>query len=131
MKTSGIKAVRPYRPPLTITFNDRLLGIYPSPLLLRYYGEGEKENRMSTISEKKLLSGQTPESVERRLALESVRKQMRTFAHQAQEYFDRVQADVENYKFIVEKHGEWVEVEVVFKAYIHPKAIEAANIIPK
>ncbi len=61
---------------------------------------------MSTISEKKLLSGQTPESVERRLALESVRKQMRTFAHQAQEYFDRVQADVENYKFIVEKHGE-------------------------
>ncbi len=56
---------------------------------------------------------------------------MLSFGNQVHEYFDHIQADVENYKFTVEKHGDGVEVEVVFKAFVHPKLSEAAKIIPK
>ncbi|HZW56456.1 MAG TPA: hypothetical protein VFF30_09225 [Nitrososphaerales archaeon] len=56
---------------------------------------------------------------------------MLSFGNQVHEYFDHIQADVENYKFTVEKHGDGVEVEVVFKAFVHPKLSEAATIIPK
>ena len=44
------------------------------------------------------------ERKELRLAMETVRRQMQTFGNQLHEYFDHIQADVENYKFIVEKH---------------------------
>ena len=47
------------------------------------------------------------------------------------EYLEHIQADVENYKFTVEKHGEGIEIEVSFKAFVHPKVNEAAKIIPK
>lgn len=67
-----------------------------------------------------------------RLALEEIRKQMTGFGNQLLEYFDHIQAQVENYKFTVEKHGEGVEVEVQFKAHIHPKtSSDASKIVPK
>lgn len=71
------------------------------------------------------------EQREHRLALEEVRKQMTAFGNQIMEYFDHARADVENYKFTIEKHGDGVEVEVQFKAYVHPKTEEASKIIPK
>ena len=68
---------------------------------------------------------------EHRLTLEDVRKRVLAIGNEVHEYFEHIGADVENYKFTVEKHGEGIEVEVVFKAYVHPKTSEAAKIIPK
>jgi RNA binding exosome subunit len=68
---------------------------------------------------------------EHRMDFDDVRKQVLTFGNQLHEYFDKVQADVQNYKFTVEKHGDGVEVEIQLKAYVHPKGNEAVNIIPK
>jgi hypothetical protein len=81
---------------------------------------------MSTVTEKRPLTND-----EHRLALESVRKQMLTFGNQMHEYFEHIQANVENYKFAVEKHGDGIEIEVSFKAFVHPKINEAAKVIPK
>jgi hypothetical protein len=55
------------------------------------------------------------------LVIEQVRKQIMTFGDQIREYFDSVQAETEHYKFTDEKHGEGIEIEAHFKAYIHPK----------
>ena len=71
---------------------------------------------------------------EHRLAMEEVRKQVMTFGNQLHDYFgqmNHIQAEVENYKFTLEKKGEGIDVEVLFKAYVHPKQIEVARIVPK
>jgi len=68
---------------------------------------------------------------EHRMSTEDVRRQIMTFGDQIHEYFDTTQAEVENYKFTVEKHGEGVQVEIQFKAYVHPKSSDASKIIPK
>jgi hypothetical protein len=60
--------------------------------------------------------------------LETARHQMEQFGKEIREYLNRVEANVEGYKFSVEKRGEGIEVEVEFKALIHPKT--RAN-IPK
>ena len=83
-----------------------------------------------TTGEKKVSTTGFPHE-EHRAALENVRKQMVVFGNQLHEYFQHTQAEVENYKFTVEKHGEGIEVELLFKAYVHPKISEAAKIIPK
>ncbi len=86
---------------------------------------------MSTVTTEKKTTVNEGERSEHRLAMESVRKQMLTFGNQMHEYFEHIQADVENYKFTVEKHGDGIEIEVSFKAFVHPKTNEAASIIPK
>ncbi len=83
---------------------------------------------MSTIATEKK---PTEQRNEMRLALENVRGQVLTFSNQIQEYLTNIQAEVENYKFSVEKHGDGVEVEIDFKAFVHPKLSEASKIIPK
>jgi hypothetical protein len=55
---------------------------------------------------------------------------MLAFGNEIHEYFDHISADVENYKFTAEKHGEGVEVEITFKAFVHPRQNEASKIIP-
>jgi len=59
-----------------------------------------------TTEEKKVLQKASFERTEHRLALENARKQMLTFGNQMHEYLEHIQADVENYKFTVEKHGD-------------------------
>lgn len=86
---------------------------------------------MSTVTTEKKTPAKEGERSEEKLAMESVRKQMLTFGNQMHEYFEHIQADVENYKFTVEKHGDGIEIEVSFKAFVHPKTNEAAKIIPK
>jgi predicted RNase H-like nuclease (RuvC/YqgF family) len=72
---------------------------------------------------------------EHRMDLEEVRKQVMTYGKEIHDYFDHMnhlQAEVENYKFSVEKHGEGIEVEVQLKAYVHPKKPnDVSKIIPK
>ncbi len=60
-------------------------------------------------------------SQEQRMSLENVRRQILTFGNEIHAYLEKVEANVEGYKFSVEKHGDGVEVEVEFKALIHPK----------
>jgi hypothetical protein len=55
------------------------------------------------------------------VSMESVRHQLVTYGNEIEEYLKRVDANVEGYKFSVEKRGEGIEVEVEFKALIHPK----------
>jgi hypothetical protein len=62
------------------------------------------------------------------VTLEAARRQMVQFGNEIQEYLTRLEANVEGYKFSVEKRGEGLEVEVEFKALIHAKT--RAN-IPK
>lgn len=56
-----------------------------------------------------------------RFNLEGVRKQMLQFGHQMEDYLNKIEANVEGYKFSVEKRGDGVELEVEFKAVIRPK----------
>ncbi len=71
------------------------------------------------------------EPIEHPATLESVRHQILSFGTQIHEYLTRVEANVEDYKFNVQKKGDGVEVEVEFKALIQPKAHPALKIIPK
>ncbi len=71
------------------------------------------------------------EAGEHHVSLEDIRHQILSFGTQIHEYLGKVEADVEGYRFTVEKHGDGVEVEVQFKAFIHGKSSPAAKIIPK
>lgn len=71
------------------------------------------------------------EKVEYSEALENARRRMLAFGNEIREYLEHVRADIENYKFTAEKHGEGLEIEVAFKAFVHPKVNEASKIIPK
>lgn len=82
----------------------------------------------TTLIEKK---PQTEESKTLRFDMEDVRKEIHTLSSQVQEYLDHFQAEVENYKFTVEKNGNGLEVEVNFRALIRQKDNEASKIIPK
>ena len=62
------------------------------------------------------------------VSLENVRRQMVQFGQEIEQYLGRVEANVEGYKFTVEKRGDGLEVEVEFKALFHPRT--RAN-IPK
>lgn len=68
-------------------------------------------------------------SEQERPTLETTRRQMVQLSHEIREYLSRIEANVEGYKFHVEKHGDGIEVEVEFKALIHPKTTRAN--IPK
>jgi len=88
---------------------------------------------MSTVAMEKKTNLPTNEgkiNPENSQSLESVRKQILTFGNSLQGYFEHIQADVENYKFVVEKHGEGVEIEITFKAFVHSKTDEATKKIP-
>ena len=63
----------------------------------------------------------TKVSEEHHATMENVRRQMLTYGKEIEEYLSRVEANVEGYKFSVEKRGEGIEVDVEFKALIHPK----------
>ena len=46
---------------------------------------------------------------------------MVTYGSEIQQYLKNVDARVDGYRFSVEKQGDGLEVEVQFKANIHPK----------
>lgn len=84
---------------------------------------------MTSFTAEKKSTGE--ERMEYSEALENVRRRMLALGNEIHEYLEHVRADVKNYKFTVEKHGEGLEVEVAFKAFVHPQANEASKIIPK
>lgn len=58
---------------------------------------------------------------EGRFNLESARKQVVQFGRQMEDYLNNIEADIESYKFSVEKREEGAELEVEFKVLIRPK----------
>ena len=88
----------------------------------------EKKLSTQSIEKKTNLPTKTQETdAESKQTVEDVRKHVLTFGNSIHEYFEHVQAEVENYKFIVEKRGEGLEVDVMFKAFVHPKTNEATK----
>ncbi len=63
------------------------------------------------------------------LLMENVRKRMLTFGNELQQSFEHVHADVENYKFSVDKRADGVDIEVNFKAFVHPMHKEATKVM--
>ena len=59
---------------------------------------------------------------EGRFDLEGARKQVLQFGRQVEDYLNNIEADVESYKFSVEKKADGAELEVEFKVLIRPKA---------
>lgn len=61
-------------------------------------------------------------------SLETVRERILGFEHEIKGYLDNLDANVEYYKFSVEKHSDGVTVEVSVKATIRPRP-KAADVI--
>ena len=57
-------------------------------------------------------------------SLENVRERILAYENEIKEYLDHLDANVEYYKFSVEKHGDGVTVEVSVKATVRPKSKE-------
>jgi hypothetical protein len=102
-----------------------IIVIAPYILAMSYHSYGGRKENMSTVVTEK-----TREPIEHPVTLEDVRHQVLTFGTQIHEYVNKVEANVEDYKFNVQKKGDGLEVEVEFKALIHPKSL-ASKIIPK
>ncbi len=57
----------------------------------------------------------------RNLTLQEVRNRITAYEHQIRQYLDSVEANVENYKFAVEKAGDGLAIDVSVRATVHPK----------
>jgi hypothetical protein len=55
------------------------------------------------------------------LTLQQLRDRITTYENEMKEYLDSHQANVEMYKFSVEKEGDGFSIEVDIKASLHPK----------
>ena len=53
--------------------------------------------------------------------LDDVRKQLLAYENQIKEYLSKVNANMDSYKFSVEKHGEGIVVDIAMRATIQPK----------
>lgn len=59
-------------------------------------------------------------------SLDNVRERILSYENDIKQYLDQLNANVEYYKFSVEKHGDGLTVEVSVKATIRPKSSESA-----
>jgi hypothetical protein len=55
------------------------------------------------------------------LSLQQIRSRLATYEGEFRQFLDSHQANVEVYKFTVEKEGDGFSVEVDIKASLHPK----------
>jgi len=56
------------------------------------------------------------------LSLQQIRSRLATYEKELRQFLDTHQANVETYKFSVEKEGDGFSVEVDIKASLHPKS---------
>jgi ribosome-interacting GTPase 1 len=56
------------------------------------------------------------------LSLQQIRSRIATYESELRQFLDSHQANVETYKFSVEKEGDGFSVEVDIKASLHPRA---------
>jgi hypothetical protein len=55
------------------------------------------------------------------LNVDKIRSQLMTYGNEIQEYLNKVDAEVKDYKFSVEKQGNGIAIDVAFKATIRMK----------
>lgn len=55
------------------------------------------------------------------LSLQQIRSRIATYENELRQFLDSHQANVETYKFSVEKEGDGFSVEVDIKASLHPR----------
>jgi hypothetical protein len=58
-------------------------------------------------------------------SLSSIQDQLTAYSNQIREYLNRVDADIENYKFAVEKTDDGLKIEVMFKGTLSSKDVVA------
>jgi hypothetical protein len=61
------------------------------------------------------------------LSLQQIRSRLATYESELRRFLDTHQANVETYKFSVEKEGDGFSVEVDIKASLHPKSRSGAS----
>jgi len=54
-------------------------------------------------------------------SLESVKEQLLTYGIQIQEYLGKVDANIDGYKFSIEKQGDGLLIDIAFRAMVHPR----------
>jgi hypothetical protein len=65
---------------------------------------------------------------EQHRSLEHVRERILAYESEMKDYLEHLNANIEYYKFSVEKHGDGISVEVSMKATVRPKPAEAATV---
>jgi hypothetical protein len=75
----------------------------------------------TVVTEKVMEPKEAKTPPEQPVTAEMISHRMMTYGKEIREYLSHVDANVEGYKFSVEKKGTGVEVDVEFKALIHPK----------
>ncbi len=55
------------------------------------------------------------------LTAENVRARIAAYRRQITEYLDSIEANVESYKFSVEKSGDGLLIDVAVRASVHPR----------
>ena len=54
-------------------------------------------------------------------SLDSVKLQLLSYASQIQEYLAKQEANIDGYKFSIERQGEGLSIDIAFRATIHPR----------
>lgn len=54
-------------------------------------------------------------------SLESVKQQLLAYGSQIQEYLGKVDANIDGYKFSIEKQGDGLLIDIAFRAMVHPR----------
>jgi len=55
------------------------------------------------------------------LSTQEIQARLATYRREIREYLNSLEANVESYKFSVEKEGEGVVIDVAIRAAVHPK----------
>ena len=61
------------------------------------------------------------------LSLQQIRSRLVTYESELRQFLDTHQANVETYKFSVEKEGDGFSIEIDIKASLHPKNRSGAS----
>jgi len=54
-------------------------------------------------------------------SLESVKQHLLNYGSQIQDYLGKVNANIDGYKFSVEKQGDGLMIDIAFRAMVHPR----------
>src|SRR5712692_8077540 len=72
--------------------------------------------RASDLSEKMKQSAQKFNET-----MDNVQAQLQTYGNQIRDYLNKAHADIDVYRFAVEKQGDGLAIEVMFRAVLKPK----------
>src|SRR5713226_1994838 len=53
--------------------------------------------------------------------MDNVQAQLTTYGNQIRDYLNKIHADIDGYRFVVEKQGDGLAIEAMFRAVLKPK----------